>query len=452
MVTTLNKPSESYQILGQSGWESLDNINIPWTDYIPVQPTTKQWAFLMLNCLEAFYGGAGGGGKSYALLMASLQYVDYPGYAALLLRRTYKDLSKPGALMEVSKSWLSNTDARWSEKEATWHFPSGATLTFGYLETSNDKWQYQGGSYQFIGWDELTQFQELDYRFLFGWNRRTLDSTIPLRVRGASNPGGIGHEWVKQRFITEGIKAGRPFIPAKMGDNPYLDLESYDRSLAELDSVTRAQIKEGDWTARQAGNKFDRSWFEIVDAAPADCRKLRFWDMAATEPKPGKDPDWTSGTLMGISKNGTVYIIDIKRMRGTPNANESLIKQTAQLDGREVPIRMEQEPGSSGVKMIDDYRRRVLMGWDFKGIPSTGSKEVRANPLSSQAGAGNVKLVRGAWIGEFLDEAEAFPNGSHDDQVDSASGAFNELTLATPEPEEKIITYDSMTLVGNIDL
>ena len=131
---------------------------------------------------------------------------------------------------------------------------------------------------------------------------------------------------------------------------------------------------------------------------------------------------------MGISKNGVIYILDVRRVRGTPLAVENLIKQTAELDGRTVPIRMEQEPGSSGVKVIDDYKRRVLMGWDFDGIPSTGSKEVRANPVASQAEAGNIKLVRGAWIGAFLDEVELFPMGGHDDQVDTASGSLAFLT------------------------
>jgi len=93
-----------------------------------------------------------------------------------------------------------------------------------------------------------------------------------------------------------------------------------------------------------------------------------------------------------------------------------------------VDIWMEQEPGSSGVKVIDDYARRMLAGWSFRGHRSTGSKEIRANPLSAAAEAGNVLLLRGAWISEFLDEAESFPTGLHDDQVDAVSGAMAMLT------------------------
>ncbi len=397
--------------------------------YLAHMPTSKQLAFLLLDDYEeAFYGGAAGGGKSDALLMGGLQYVDYPEYAAIIFRRTYADLSLPGALMDRASDWLSPTDARWKDTEKTWEFPSGASLTFGYMEHEKDKYRYQSSEFQFVGFDELTQFNESPYRYMFSRLRRLAGSEIPLRMRAASNPGGEGHDWVKQRFLIEGFENGRPFIPAKLEDNPHLDREQYLKALAKLDPVTREQLLNGDWSARQAGNKFDRSWFEIVETAPADLRKVRRWDMAATEAKQGKDPDWTAGVLLGLSGKNTLYVMDVKRMRGTPGAVENLVKQQAQLDGKNVPVRMEQEPGSAGVRMIDDYLRRVLMGWDFRGIPSTGSKEVRANPVASQAQAGNIKLVRGTWINAFLDELEVFPGGSHDDQVDALSGAVADLT------------------------
>src|SRR5690606_39355548 len=103
-----------------------------------------------------------------------------------------------------------------------------------------------------------------------------------------------------------------------------------------------------------------------------------------------------------------------------------------ELDGKHVPVWIEQEPGASGVALIDHYRRRVLEGWEVRGYRSTGSKEVRANPVSAWAEAGNVKLVRGPWIGEFLDEIEVFPHGAHDERVDVVSGAFDVLTSREP--------------------
>jgi len=396
--------------------------------YIPHSPTPKQLAYLVLDTEEAFYGGAAGGGKSDCLLMAALQYVDVPDYAAILFRRTYADLSLPGALMDRAKEWLYQTDAKWKDTEKTWVFPSGATVTFGYLENDQDKYRYQSSEFQFIGFDELTQFQESQYTYLFSRLRRLKVSEVPLRMRAASNPGDKGHEWVKQRFIVEGLEHGRPFIPARMDDNPHLDREGYSKSLQQLDSTTRAQLREGDWNVIAGGSKFKREWFQIVEAAPAECKQVRYWDLAATEAKPGKDPDWTAGALVGRTPQGISYIKDIRRLRGSPLAVENLIKQTAELDGQSVTIYMEQEPGSSGVNTIDHYRREVLQSFTFYGKPSTGSKEERANPVSSQSEAGNFKLVRGTWINAFLDEAEQFPKGNHDDQVDAVSGAYKELS------------------------
>lgn len=408
---------------------SLQRLAIPkLTEYIPHFPTPRQAAFLLLENREAFYGGAAGGGKSDALLMAALQYVDEPGYAALLLRRTFADLALPEALMDRAGEWLSGTDAKWNGQHKTWVFPSSATVSFGYLEQERQKYRYQSSAFQFIGFDELTQFSESQYRYLFSRLRRLkAKHHIPLRMRSASNPGNMGHEWVKQRFLIEGPGVGRVFIPAKLDDNPYLDREEYVESLSELDPITLRQLLDGDWSARQAGGKFRREWFEIVDAVPVGLRTVRYWDMAATEPKPGKDPDWTVGCLMSQDDYGLYWIRDVRRMRGAPPDVEKLVKQTAALDGKSVEIYMEQEPGSSGVQSIDYYRRKVLNGYTFYGDKATGSKELRANPVSSQAFAGNVKLLRGAWIGNFLDEVDAFPNGAHDDQVDAMSGAFKML-------------------------
>ena len=249
--------------------DSRNTLTLQLSRYIPVVPTPKQAAFLLLSEREAFFGGGAGSGKSSSLLMAALQYVDYPDYAAIIFRRTYTDLALPGALMDMAHSWLGPTDARWHGTEKTWRFPSGATLSFGYMETDRDNYRYQSSEYVFCAFDELTHFEEDQYRYLFSRLRRPVASNIPIRMRSASNPGGIGHDWVKQRFITEGRAEGRVFIPATLTDNPHLDREMYVQSLMELDPITRRQLLEGDWSARQGGSKFKREWFEIVDAVPA---------------------------------------------------------------------------------------------------------------------------------------------------------------------------------------
>lgn len=405
---------EQFQVLRRATTPKL-------TKYIIHEPTVPQAAFLLCDCKEAMYGGAAGGGKSDALLMAALQYADVPDYAAIIFRRTYADLSLPGALMDRAREWLENTDAVWSEKEKTWGFPSGATLTFGYLETEKDKYRYQSAAFQYIAFDELTQFTQTQYTYLFSRLRRLTGSNVPLRMRSATNPGGTGHKWVHQRFIVEGKRKGRVFIPAKLQDNPYLDQESYMDTLAELDPVTRAQLAEGNWEIRPAGNMFKQEWFKIVDEAPARVLWVRYWDFAATEAEAGKNPDWTVGVKIGLH-NGQWYIADVRRIQATPLGVEKLVKQTAQLDGRRVPIFIEQEPGASGKQTIDHYAREVLAGYAMYASKTRGDKVARARPLSAAAEAGNVILVRGAWITDFIEEATAFPEVAHDDQIDAACG------------------------------
>lgn len=247
--------------------------------YIPHKPYPKQAAFLALNSiLEGFYGGAASGGKSDALLMAALQYVDVPDYSALLLRRTFRDLQLPSALMDRAKKWLGKTDASWSPSKYTWTFPSGAHITFGYLQNEKDVYQYDSAEFQFIGFDELTQFSESQYRFMASRLRKNKQMPVPLRIRSASNPGGVGHLWVKERFIKgSDIRKGRFFIPAVKSDNPSVDQESYDRALEMLDAVTRAQRKDGDWDAEFAGSLYKREWLsKIVEAVPVDAERVRF--------------------------------------------------------------------------------------------------------------------------------------------------------------------------------
>lgn len=219
--------------------------------WCPHEPTAKQRAFLAVEADEALFGGAAGGGKSDALLMAALEHVDHPSYAAILFRRTYTDLALPGAIMDRAHEWLAPTAAKWGDREKRWTFPSGATLTFGYLDGPRDRYRYQSAEFQFVGFDELTQFPERDYVYLFSRLRRGVTTRVPLRMRSATNPGDIGHEWVKSRFLDE--PEGRVFVAAKLDDNPYLDRAEYERALGKLDPVTRQQLRDGVWLRDPSG-------------------------------------------------------------------------------------------------------------------------------------------------------------------------------------------------------
>jgi hypothetical protein len=277
----------------------LDQLATPrLSAYVPHVPTDQQTAGLVAHRFlpgeepsEVFYGGAAGGGKTDWLLMGALEYVDVSGYAALLLRRTFAELSLPGSLMDRSKQWLTGSRAHWNEQLKRWTFPSGATLAFGYLEADADVYRYQSAEFQMIGFDELTEFAEGQYTYLFSRLRRPSQgqlATVPLRMCAASNPGGIGHGWVKKRFPIDGKPRGRRvFVPAKIADNPHLDTKAYRASLARLNPTLQRQLGEGDWTVAE-GLAFPEYRGEVHCVhefpVPAHWRRFEFMDHGIANP------------------------------------------------------------------------------------------------------------------------------------------------------------------------
>ena len=188
--------------------------------------------------------------------MAALQYVDTPGYAALILRRTFPELEQPGNLIPLSRLWFAQSPEavrpKYNQQDHEWTFPSGAVIRFGHLDNPNAMIRYQGGGYHMLGFDELTHFDEEPYEFIgFSRQRRPPEgplSQVPMRVRATANPGGPGHLWVMKRFITE-RKPDVAFIPAKVWDNPGIDADDYVKRLEKLSPVLRQQLLDGDWGA-----------------------------------------------------------------------------------------------------------------------------------------------------------------------------------------------------------
>lgn len=400
----------------------LLNPSIPW------EPTERQWALLLLDeTREVFFGGAAGGGKSAALLMCAAQYVDRPDYAALLLRKTFPDLNQPKALIPLSKSWWLGKGPRWNEAEHRWTFPSGAVIQFGYCETENDVYRYQGAAVSMIGVDEVTQWTEWAYRYLFSRLRRDTGASVPSRMRATGNPGGIGHEWVKRRFIDAPPVFGERFtLRSALADNPHLDRADYEASLAQLDPVTKARLLAGDWSVTAEGALIGRESLPVVEATlPQHVRRVRYWDRAAS-----RDAGcYTVGLRMARNHDGKVWIEDVVRGQWAAGDVDGVMVSTAKADGRGVAVDWEIEPGSAGLALSASMKRS-LAGFETHGTPSTGTKWVRAQPFASFARAGNVALLPGAWNTAYIDEmTTATPDMKGlVDQVDATSGAFRWIT------------------------
>lgn len=425
--------------------QHIDALMPVKSKYWPYAPHPRQRAFLCIYDLEALFGGAGGGGKSDCLLMAGLQFAEYPDYSAVLFRRTFKELSSNDGLLPLCQEWLSGTDAIGAETlggyPTRYDFPSGSVLSFSHMATLADRYQHKGARYDFAGYDELTGFLQPQYTYLFSRLRRAEGSKIPTRMRGATNPGDIGHEWVMQRFkipgtphrrrIVQQIRqpdgelTWRSYSPSQLIDNPTMDQDQYRRSLNELDPVDQARMEFGDWSAREMGDMFESGWFDIIskDEIPSDARgRIRVWDVAATAKTKDNNPDYTSGCLQSTKGRGEDqhwFFEDINAFQKATADRDGLIKQQAQMDGRLVPIYVPQDPGAAGKAQVVGFEK-LLNGYPVKSYRETGDKPSYAGAMATSAKNGRCHLVNGPWVKQALQQLDSFPSpGVHDDDVNS---------------------------------
>lgn len=442
-----------------------------------------QTRFLASSASEGLYGGAAGGGKSAALIAAPLRWVTHPKFRALILRRETTQLTN---LLDKARELYPRAfpGARFNEQKKTWFFPSGATVRFNHCEHEKDAAIYDGDEFQYVAFDELTHFTQKQFVAISA-RVRSAAQGLPRFVRASTNPGGYGHEWVfrrwgpwldpafeaagiaprrdaetgrllpparpgetlwyvptndGERWVPQGTPGARSrvFIPARLADNPrLLDADpEYATALMGLDPVRRAQLLDGNWLIKpSAGLYFRRGWFEVVGAAPIEATRVRYWDRAASP-----DGDYTVGVKLARTRDKLLFVEDVVRFRGRPLEVMAAIKNTAKLDGQRVTIGIEQDPGQAGVVEADAYVRE-LQGFTVRKVRPTGDKVSRAQPVSAQVEAGNVKLVQGAWCEPFIQELEGFPDSDHDDQVDAFSGAFGLVVGAvSPTLTEKKAT------------
>tara|TARA_B100000214_G_scaffold318772_1_gene253187 strand:- start:258 stop:1946 length:1689 start_codon:yes stop_codon:yes gene_type:complete len=229
-----------------------------------------QTDFLAASETDVLYGGAAGGGKSYAMLVDPLRFAHRAAHRALILRRSMPELRE---IIDKSRELYPKAfpGSKYKEVEKLWNFPSGAKVEFGFLERDADVYRYQGQAYSWIGFDEITHLPtEFSWNYLAS-RLRTTDSSITPYMRCTANPGGIGAHWVKKRYVTpyapnesfrgeDGLT--RKFIPARLMDNPYLAQDGrYEQMLKALPPTQRKQLLEGDWDVAEgaAFTEFDRN-------------------------------------------------------------------------------------------------------------------------------------------------------------------------------------------------
>ena len=308
-------------------------------------PQRRQADFLARFEDEALYGGAAGGGKSEALVAEALRQAHIPHYRALILRKTYPELSE---LIDKSQRYYRGAfpGAQWSEARHMWRFPSGAKIYFGAMQHTNDRFKYQGRAYDYIAFDELTHFTQDEYLYLLSRNRASGPGTR-VYLRASANPGGIGHGWVKARFLTpappmqtiwEDVQVRTPdgavhtarrsriFVPSTVFDNQILlqNDPAYAARLAALPDADRRALLYGDWDAF-AGQVFsewradpahyaDRHYTHVVDPfpIPRGWRVVRGFDFGYSRP--------FSVGWWAISPDGALCRIrELYGCTGTPN-------------------------------------------------------------------------------------------------------------------------------------
>ena len=489
--------------------------------------------------------GAAGGGKTYALLLEECRNSDNSLFNSVLFRRNNTQIFTNGGLWDSAMALLPLIGARPKKTpKPCFIFPSGAKVTFDHLERYSDCLSYQGSQIVFIGFDELTHFDEDVFWYMLSRNRS--DSGIPGYIRATTNPDPdswvrtfidwwIGPDglaipersgkirWFiringevhwgdsrlellryqfdgeitavdkthvlaeelfipdpkdsKKQIITIEGKEGvlyvitqtkqffqwhdgeyRELLPPKsvtficstLQDNAILmkNDPSYLANLKSLPLVEQERLLGGNWNIRPAaGLYFPRNKADLIEEIPNDLvRVVRAWDLAGTEDKKNNNPEdgpaYTAGVLIGKRKSGKIVVLDVINRRLNSSEVRNLVLNTARADKAayksKYRIRMNQDPGQAGVDQKEQYIK-LLSGFSLNIERESGSKEVRAEPLSAQWINGNVEVLNRAWTSEYLAQLDGFPDRRYKDQVDASSTGFLELekmnVMAAPKAD-----------------
>lgn len=453
-----------------------DSYNSP---YLSPQPG-PQTAFMCSPADIVIFGGAAGGGKSYALLMEGLRHKDIAGFSGVVFRKNYTQITASGGLWDAASKLYSQVQGAKPKKTPKLHWlftPSNARMHFAHLEREEDLMSWQGTEICYLAFDELTHFSRHQFLYMLSRNRSTCG--IRPYVRATCNPdsdswvaefiswwinqdtgypiyersgvirymcvvndtiywGSNPHELAQEYGVNVEECKSVTFIASKLTDNKVLMAKdpSYMANLKALAEIDKERLLYGNWKIRPAaGMYFKTEQFTFVDVVPKNIvTYARSWDLAATEPTPlNPDPDATAGVLMGLLDDGRVIVLDVKRKQIKANDARNLLRNMAAIDQAKykfVQITIPQDPGQAGKAQAQSLVS-MLAGYSVEIVSPTGSKEVRATPFASQVQAGNVLILKGEWNDMYLSELESFPESKHDDMVDASSDAFNKLMHAT---------------------
>ena len=429
---------------------------------IRAQPGPQR-RFLAAEADIAVYGGAAGGGKTWALLLDPMRYRDRPDFSAVFFRRTTVQIRNPGGLWDESHKLYGPVGGEPFASALEWRFPSGARVRFAHLEHEKTVLEWQGAQLPLICFDELTHFSAAQFWSMTARNRSV--SGVRPYIRATCNPDadswvadlvawwidpetglpirrragvprwfvrdGDRLEWADRRRDLRRRYPSLPprsltFVPARLENNRALLRADpgYRSNLLALPRIERERLLHGNWKIRAAaGLLFQRAWCQVVEAAPAGLTVKRGWDLAATPKTEANDPDWTSGVKLGRDAQGRYWVLDHRRIRATPAGVERFLANTAAEDGPDVEIALPQDPGQAG-KAQAHALVRALEGYMVRATPESGDKVTRFGPFSAQAEAGNVYVLRGAWNEAWFASLEGFPTAPHDDDADAISRAF----------------------------
>ncbi len=436
-----------------------------------------QTQFMASSADIIIYGGAAGGGKTYALLLEALRHKDVKSFGAVIFRHNYNQITAEGGLWDASQKIFNQVPDAHSRKSPKlhWRFDGGAKLSFAHIERDEDLKSWQGTEIAYIGFDELTHFTKHQFLYMLSRNRTTCG--IRPYVRATCNPdsdswvadfiswwidqetgyaipersgqirwmvvlndiiywGDTPEELAKKYEVNVEDCKSVTFIASRLEDNKIL-MESDPGYLANLKAMTEVDMERllrGNWKIKAAaGSFFKRSQVgEILTEVPKDLVAVcRGWDLAATDKDEDDEAAFTAGVLMGRRGNGRFVIIDVINRQLKAGDVRSTVLVTAKMDHAKYAWcrqRLPQDPGQAGKDQKASYME-MLAGFDVHMIPESGDKATRAEPMAAQWQHGMFDLVAGEWNEAYLNQLESFPDSKWKDMVDASSSAFNEITL-----------------------